>query len=79
MRQLRFSFASGTESPSLPRPYDNLDWEWEIEHGIPLPPIAIETADYMSRELFGIALADWSTQGPELIERLKSELNDGGT
>lgn len=19
-------------------PYDNLDWEWEIEHGVPLPP-----------------------------------------
>lgn len=40
MYQLRFLFASDTDAVSLSRelPYDNLDWEWEIENGVPLPP-----------------------------------------
>ena len=70
-------FADAEAAP-LPReiPYDNLDWEWEIEHGVPLPSVAVEVADFLGRELFGISLSDWSTQGPELMGRLKSERHD---
>lgn len=51
MQQRRFP-ATNTDAVSLPRerPYDNLDWEWEIEHGVPRPPVDFEVPDVLARE-----------------------------
>lgn len=65
MRQLRFAFADDQKEVSVPCNTADEEFDWEGEDdGVPLHPLAIEVADFLAQQIFGIPLSEWSTRGP---------------